>query len=475
MTFSSFEFLIFFAIVYGLYVVSTHRLQNMLLLVASYVFYGAWDWRFLSLIWISTAIDFWVGKRLETTRAERTRRLLVAISVVANLGMLGVFKYYNFFAGSLQELAGAFGWRIDWTTMKIVLPVGISFYTFQTLSYTLDIYRRKLKPTNNLIDFALFVAFFPQLVAGPIERAAKLLPRVASPRRITPEFFSRGAFLILLGLVKKMVVADGMATAVNTISGASVENISGVDVWVGTYLFAVQIYCDFSGYSDIARGLAKMLGFDLMVNFNIPYISTSPREFWRRWHISLSTWLRDYLYISLGGSRRGGIFTYRNLMLTMLLGGLWHGAAWNFVIWGFFHGALLCIQRLTGAGVESGERPRGFGPVLWWVARLVFFFHVTCIGWMLFRAQSLKQVADFGRLMFTDFLNFTLHVPRIPFSASVAFLVLLILELFQAHTGTSHFYQRWYRPLRTLVYAVLLILLLMGLSNAPSQFIYFQF
>ena len=321
MTFVSIVFLVFMLILYPLYLVLPHRWQNHLLLVGSLVFYGWWDWRFLGLLAFTSTLDWWVGRLLESTEDPGRRRFLLTASISANLATLGFFKYFNFFAGSLASVLAPFGVELGWTTLHIILPIGISFYTFQSMSYTFDVYRRHMPTCRSYFDFMTFVSFFPQLVAGPIERAVDLIPRVQAPRRITRDGFSRGLYLILLGLFKKIAVSDGVAGSVDAIYNAT-HAVSGADVRLATWLFAVQIYCDFSGYSDIARGLAKILGFDLMTNFNLPYMSVNPSEFWRRWHISLSTWLRDYLYIPLGGNRGSESKTYRNLMTTMGLGGL---------------------------------------------------------------------------------------------------------------------------------------------------------
>ncbi|MDH5528867.1 MAG: MBOAT family protein, partial [Paracoccaceae bacterium] len=321
MLFSELTFWAFFAIVMAAYLVLPHKAQNRMLLVASYVFYAAWDWRFLSLILLSTFVDYLVGLALAGTEDERRRKRLLWLSLGINLGMLAVFKYLGFFIDSFQAMLAGIGYEADPLILSIVLPVGISFYTFQTLSYTIDVYRRELKPTRDFLDFALFVAFFPQLVAGPIERAKNLLPNIEMPRVMSWENISRGAVLCLLGLIKKIVIADGLAPSVDAIYSS--PDPSRLDILLATWFFAIQIYCDFSGYTDIARGVAKMLGFGLMRNFAQPYFAANPQEFWRRWHISLSTWLRDYLYISLGGNRGGRWSTYRNLMATMTLGGLW--------------------------------------------------------------------------------------------------------------------------------------------------------
>jgi alginate O-acetyltransferase complex protein AlgI len=316
---------------------------------------------------------------------------LVITSVMANLAILGFFKYFDFFTDSAVDILALAGLHADRVTLDIVLPVGISFYTFQTMSYTIDIYRKRLHHTSNFVDFALFVSFFPQLVAGPIERAVNLLPQLTKPRHITVDTVNTGLFLILWGYFKKMVIADNMAVIANTIFN-SYESYHGLDIAVGTVAFAFQIYADFSGYSDIARGVSKLLGIDLMVNFKLPYFALNPSDFWLRWHVSLSTWLRDYLYIPLGGNKGTSFGTYRNLALTMLLGGLWHGAAWNFVIWGAFHGTILVIYRLLDRNPEhtdpwGGEfsRTRVFG-------KMTLMLTLTMIGWIIFRSQSVHQI-----------------------------------------------------------------------------------
>ncbi|MCC6697751.1 MAG: MBOAT family protein [Candidatus Hydrogenedentes bacterium] len=474
MSFASIQYAVFLTIVYGLYRMMSHRQQNLMLLAASYIFYGAWDWRFLGLMLISTVIDYAVALRLRTAEAPRARKGLLLVSICANLGLLGAFKYFNFFASSLADLAGAFGITLHWTTLSIVLPVGISFYTFQTLSYTIDVYRRKLEATDRFFDFALFVAFFPQLVAGPIERASHLLPQVLKPRTITWDQSTRGVYLIAFGLFKKVVIADGVAHSVDTIYNAGL-NVTWADIILATYLFALQIYCDFSGYSDIARGSAKLMGFDIMVNFRLPYFSSNPSEFWRRWHISLSTWLRDYLYSPLGGNHHGTAKTYRNLMTTMVLGGLWHGAAWNFVLWGVFQGAILCIHRPFAKGRKDAPPRTGLSAWVMQAASVAFFFHVTCYGWLLFRARSFEQIAVYTARLVTDFGNLHTSIPMPPFATLLGIPLLVLLDTCEYQKGTAQFYRHWVAPARGLLYAALAFVFLMGTSNEPSQFIYFQF
>lgn len=468
MAFNSIEYAIFFALVFAIYWLLSHRGQNLFLLAASYFFYGSWDWRFLSLMLGSSAVAWWIALALDRTNEEAARKRLVTISVVANLGLLAIFKYFGFFGDSLRLLLASFGIEAGWPLIEIVLPVGISFFTFQALGYTIDVYRREIPAARRFSDFALFIAFFPQLVAGPIERAHNLLPLVLSPRTFSLYEFGRGGFLILVGLFKKVVIADGLAPSVDAIfrDGA---HASGGDVWLGSVCFAFQIYCDFSGYTDIARGSSKMLGIDLIENFRSPYLSKDPQEFWRRWHISLSSWLRDYLYISLGGNRGGRFATYRNLMWTMVLGGLWHGAAWNYVFWGTYQGLLLVGHR----ALCSWHRP---ATARWLVpVKIAGFFVLTCYGWMLFRARSLAQCVDFTVAQLTDPFTITLGLERPPLATILALPILVLIDGLQYAKVDSCFYRSWGPARRGLLYAAIAWLLVMGLSNAPSEFVYFQF
>lgn len=478
MNFASIEFFVFFGAVYALYWRLSRRWQNRLLLVASYIFYGAWDWRFLSLIALSTVLDFAIGKRMHMASSPSQRKSLLLVSLSVNLGMLGLFKYFNFFASSLVSFLSPLGLQPGWPLLNIALPVGISFYTFQTLSYTIDIYREKLAPVKKLEDFALFVAFFPQLVAGPIERASHFLPQVTSERRLVFDQVARGCFLILFGLFKKIAIADGLATSVDAIynaSGSSAGAAGTLDIILATYLFAIQVYCDFSGYSDIARGLAKLLGFDLMVNFNTPYFAVNPSDFWRRWHISLSTWLRDYLYIPLGGNRKGTLLTYRNLLLTMTLGGIWHGAAWNFVYWGLFQGTILCLHRWIAGAKPSIHPAITLADKARRAFMIVGFFQITCYGWLLFRANSWSQIVAFSdRLFFHPVLS-SVHVPIPSLAALAGILIILFVDCSHYIAGTSLFYRIWPTYRRAALYAALLVATLMGLSNTGNTFIYFQF
>jgi alginate O-acetyltransferase complex protein AlgI len=421
---------------------------------------------------------FWFFERLPE---PRRRICCLMVSLVTQLGLLGVFKYFNFFAESLAEALAAIGIQSSSLHLNIVLPVGVSFYTFQSLSYTIDIYRRVFKPTDRFFDFALFVAYFPQLQAGPIERARHLLPQLSSTRHINLDQTSRGLYLIILGFLKKVAIADGISPVVDTIFATS-GRVSWADIVVGTVLFAVQIYCDFSGYTDIARGISKLFGIDLVVNFNQPYFATNPQDFWRRWHISLSSWLRDYLYVPLGGNRGNLAFVCRNLMITMVLGGLWHGAAWNFVLWGFYQGCTLCIYRIWVEGKSKGSSaPLLTNPglstrhTLSNLAAAAVFFVVVCYGWLLFRAHSLEQVVRFSSLLVTDFgdLNYGGGMPRL--SSLLGMGLLMPIELAQYCLEDSQFYLRFPVVLRSALIASMIVIILIGMSNAPAQFIYFQF
>ncbi|MAX23621.1 MAG: membrane-bound O-acyltransferase family protein [Phycisphaeraceae bacterium] len=543
MAFNSIEFLIFLPTVYLLYRLLNLRLQNVMLLAASYLFYGWWDERFLFLIVLSTAIDFssgimidegkltrrdrakasawtllsaiaflginwqapeWAAKFQNTVGwqycgyvlglviagnalypllaklpKQRRRGVFLFISMAANLGLLGFFKYCNFFIDSAESVITSMGMHATDFRLDIVLPVGISFYTFQTMSYTIDIYRGHLKPTHRFLDFALFVSFFPQLVAGPIERATHLLPSILHERRIDWEQSMRGCFLILMGLFKKIGVADSVAIAVNSVY-LTQGDVTQLDIIVATVLFAVQIYCDFSGYSDIARGCSKIMGIELMTNFKLPYVSRTPSEFWTRWHISLSSWLRDYLYIPLGGNRGNKFMVYRNLSLTMLLGGLWHGAAWNFVLWGAYQGAILCIYRLLGIGVRrAGQEEIGITikQRILGMLNMIFFFGVTCYGWLLFRAVSFEQIVGFTGQLLTDWGSSSMHLTmRKPTLAGMlGVLVLIVYELTEYNLKDTCFYKRFPVPIRAGLYALMIFIIFMGTSNAPVQFIYFQF
>lgn len=552
MNYNSWVFWLLFATVFAVYWRLGQRGQNALLLVASYIFYGFWDYRFLFLILISTVIDFIGGlgvagvrlaparlgrlglliigssvllctpiqyarlvdgltqgnsalvleslpdrpedftivalvvtitlgyglalPRLYALPASKRRRVFLTISMVANLALLGFFKYCDFFIVNMKALLDALAWSVSWTTLGIVLPAGISFYTFQAMSYTIDIYRGEAEPTEHFGDFALFVCFFPHLVAGPIMRAHTLLPQVVGSHTLKPGALEEGLYLVLIGLFKKLVVADNLAPIANAVfsrfrDGGGAET-SALDVLVGVYAFSFQIYGDFSGYSSIARGISKWLGYELVVNFNNPYIAVSPSDFWRRWHISLSSWLRDYLYIPLGGNRGNTWQTYRNLLLTMFLGGLWHGAAWTFIAWGLFHGTILCLYRATGwrdasSGTTAASRLR-------WLANVGFMFHLTCIGWFLFRADSIEAAVHMAARLALDWHGTTFApaaLVMIAFYAGPMYLWECWLDGEEKLGGLRH--RHWL--IRACLLTYLVEMLLLFHAERAYEFIYFQF
>jgi alginate O-acetyltransferase complex protein AlgI len=387
MLFTEYRFFAFFALVFCVHwALRSNHTRKLWLLLCSYCFYAAWDWRFLSLILISTTVDYVAGLRVAREQDDNRRAWLV-ISLATNLGLLATFKYFNFFIESAADLFVLLGIPFGAESLNIVLPVGISFYTFQTLSYTIDIYRRRLSPTRDPLDLALFVAFFPQLVAGPIVRAAHFLPQLRASRQFATVAVKPLLCLFFLGFVKKACVADNLAPIVDAYFSQP-EAFNAASAWLATVAYAIQIYCDFSGYSDMAIACAGLLGYQLPRNFSHPYFAGDIASFWRRWHISLSTWLRDYLYVPLGGNRGNRLFVYRNLMITMLLGGLWHGAAWNFVIWGGLHGVALVVHREWRSRISTGGRDTNmahrFGGGL-----LTFYW--VCLCWIFFRAPDLQS------------------------------------------------------------------------------------
>lgn len=470
MIFNSFVFLIFFLIVFITYWLLNKDLkkQNLLLLISSYVFYAWWDWRFLSLIIISSTIDFIAGYKIYKDKKHKKRWLLV--SLIANLGLLGFFKYYNFFVSSFTDLASSLGWHPDDLTLNIILPVGISFYTFQTLSYTIDIYRGKLKPTKDIISFFTYIAFFPQLVAGPIERAANLLPQIQKKRKFNKALFNEGIIQIFVGLFRKIVIADTLGAYVDMVY-SNIEIYNSSTILLATFFYAFQIYFDFAGYSDIAIGTAKLLGFRFNQNFNLPYFSKSLTEFWRRWHMSLSYWLRDYLYISLGGNRKGIKITYRNLMLTMLLGGLWHGSSWNFIIWGGIHGVVLSIEKY----LKSKNWLDRFKKIDFLGYFITFF--VVLISWIFFRAQSLHDALSAVKKIFRfDFSK--------PFVGDINVLINSIIVLIMGIAFDFYLYKhkidlenfgKNFSPVKIAVFVSIIIIIINLLYSTSINFIYFQF
>ena len=415
MLFNSFEFLVFLVTVFALYWSIPREkinVQNALLLLASYVFYGWWEWKFLILIIFSSFVDYFIGKFLGETEDDRKRKFLLSLSLIINLGLLGVFKYYNFFITEFNEMAQGFGLDSSLSTLNLILPVGISFYTFQSLSYSIDCYQRKIAPSKNLLQFLTYVAFFPQLVAGPIERAKTLLPQFEKERHFNYEFAVKGVHQIIWGFFKKVVVADNCAVLANQIfnQDSYAESSSWLLIF-GAVLFAFQIYGDFSGYSDIAIGTAKLFGVQLMKNFDYPYFSRDIAEFWRRWHISLSSWFKDYIYFPLGGSRGGKVLTLRNVFAIFLVSGFWHGANWTYMFWGFLHASLfiplyiLNINRKNLGTVADGRNLPSIGDVF----SIFLTFTLATIAWVFFRADSITEAFHY--------LSSTVSNLGIPYSA----------------------------------------------------------
>ena len=428
MSFVSLQFVIFLPIVFLLYwfVFKKLKVQNLLLLVASYVFYGWWDWRFLGLIFLTSVCSFVSGLLIEKNEGKRSvQKAISAANIVLNLLILGTFKYFNFFVENLSALCDSLGWHIDWPTANIILPVGISFYTFQALSYSIDIYRGKIKASRNLLAFCAFISFFPQLVAGPIERASHLLPQFLEKRHFDYAKAVDGCRQMLWGFLKKMVIADMCAQVVNN-SWTHFADMSALNLWITIILFSFQIYCDFSAYSDIAIGCARLFGFDLVKNFNYPYFARSIPEFWRRWHMSLLSWFRDYVYFPLGGSRCPKYRTVFNTITVFVISGLWHGAAWTFVVYGIMHGLMCSFHVVTGIKAKY-EHNVGYGrllPSMKELGMMLLTFTLVSLCRVLFRAQDLGMGIDFYSHLF-NFSTFA-HVGNVVGVKALAVCALLI-------------------------------------------------
>lgn len=479
MLFNSVEFAIFLPLVLTLFwwlpIRRSLKLQNLLVTAASYLFYGWWDYRFLALILFSTVVDYVVGLELAKTAAPRRRRLLLCTSIVVNLGFLGFFKYCNFFADSFAAAFTFFGTRISTPSLNIVLPIGISFYTLQTLSYTIDVYRRRLEPTRDFLAFAAFVSFFPQLVAGPIERATNLLPQFTRPRTFEYSTAIDGLRQILWGMFTKVVIADNCAACANAVFNNS-DAYGGTTLVVGVIFFSFQIYGDFSGYSNIAIGTAKLFGFGLMRNFAYPYFSRDIAEFWRRWHISLSTWFRDYLYIPLGGSRGGAWASIRNVFAVFLISGLWHGANWTFVAWGALNAAFflpLLLLRRNRNYTDTVASDRSW-PTLRETASMLMTFGLTTFAWIFFRAESIGHA---GRYIAGIFSASLFSWPAVFPADVVCLLILFVLtEWHGRHQpyAIADFALRWPRLARWILYYGICIAIV-AIGGEQQDFIYFQF
>ena len=477
MLFNSFEFAVFLPVVFALYwgVFRGVKQRNVFLVIVSYIFYGWWDWRFLSLIIFSSVVDFFVGFGLSKYKRTSARKSLLFVSIFVNIGFLAVFKYYNFFAESFASAFTLFGRELDIARLSIILPVGISFYTFQTLSYSIDVYKEKLVPTKDPIAFFAYVSFFPQLVAGPIERAVNFLPQFYSERKFDYSASVDGLRQILWGLFKKMVIADNCAYFVNSIYGSS-ETQTGSTLLLGTFLFAFQIYGDFSGYSDIAIGTARLFGFNLMRNFAFPYFSRDIAEFWRRWHISLSTWFRDYLYFPLGGSKGGKFRVVRNVFVIFIVSGFWHGANWTFIFWGLLNAIYFLPLLLLGKNRQNIDTASGGSliPTFKDFGKILLTFCLTLGAWVFFRAESVTQ----GFSIFREIFSITLFT--FPDKLSIGLLgfitILLVVEWLQREREHGLDFEGRSVPMiiRYLIYYMIVVLILL-FAGKTQEFIYFQF
>jgi alginate O-acetyltransferase complex protein AlgI len=482
MVFNSFEYILFLALVVVLYWrLKSVRLQNALILFASYLFYARWDWRFLSLLLFTTIVDYWVGRRLVKLEGK-SRQYTLAVSLLVNLGVLGFFKYFNFFIDSAVDLLYVFGIQANPTSLAIILPIGISFYTFQSMAYTIDIYRGKLEPERNFLNFALFVAFFPQLAAGPIERGGTMLPQFRQARTIDASRVETGLILIFIGLFKKMVIADVAASLINPQIFVTPTEFSSAEVLQAVYLFALQIYGDFSGYSDMARGSSRLLGIEMMENFNQPYFSQTISEFWRRWHISLSTWLRDYLYIPLNNFFKerfqNSMFIYAlSVMITMLLSGLWHGANYTYILWGGLLGFYQVVSRpLRGIVDFLLNHQSAVIRYITIALRILLTFHLVLLAWVLFRTPSIEQVPLVYQKMGEAFLgNFGGNAGALFSQAMVLYLLMISIDVGQMMTRDHAFIRYLPGKVRTAVYILAIFLMLFYSVKPYVPFIYFQF
>jgi alginate O-acetyltransferase complex protein AlgI len=481
MLFNSFHFFLFFLFFWPVYSLLSGDARKVFTLAASYYFYMCWSTKFIWLIWGITVVDYLAGRLISNARSQHTRRLYLFLSLASNIGILLVFKYFNFLSISLNEALHPFGNHSPSLMLSVILPIGLSFHTFQAMSYTIDVYRKEAPAERNFINYALYVAFFPQMVAGPIERPNQLLPQFQSDRRFNWENVREGGKLALWGLFKKMVIADGLSGFVNLVY-ASPRHYAGLALLVATLFFGIQIYCDFSGYSDMALGLARIMGFHLTVNFRQPYFAQSVGDFWRRWHISLSTWFRDYVYIPLGGSRVAAPRFYLNLLLTFMLSGLWHGANWTFVIWGAFHGICLILSHATSSirtrvrslfGMDHFPRLLGF-------FRTVVTLILVYIGWVFFRAGDLRDAIYVLTHMlplksFDSILFVRAGIQR----ADIPFLLIFVCAVFyvewlirRPQRVPDLWRNRWVRL--GLCYACVFSIIFYG-TFGQVDFIYFQF
>ena len=483
MLFNSIAFAIFLPIVFILYWFATSKkikLQNILLFVSSYFFYACWDWRFVFLLLFSTLVDYITGIQIYNAKNQKTKKIGLYLSIAINLGFLGFFKYYNFFVESFVDFISLFGLQINSFALRIMLPVGISFYTFHGLSYVFDIYKNKIKVERNFIDYAVFVSFFPLLVSGPIERATHLLPQLKKERSFDYSKAVDGMRQILWGLFKKIVIADNCGVYADMFFGNS-NDFSGSSLVLGVLFFAIQIYGDFSGYSDIAIGTAKLFGIDLLRNFAYPYFSRDIAEYWRRWHISLSTWFRDYLYIPLGGSRGNTWMKIRNIFIIFVVSGFWHGANWTFIIWGalnaMFYLPLLLAQRNRNH-IETVAKGKLL-PSMKDICMMLTTFALTAFAWIFFRAESLEYANNYISILFSSSL-FT--IPEFPEMGKAMVVALLTIGFFgvewlgrEQQYAIANLGTQWKRSYRWIAYSVLVFLIGMYMQTTGTPFIYFQF
>ena len=478
MLFNSLSFLLFLPIVFILYWWVNKRslqLQNGLLLLASYFFYACWDWRFLFLLLFSTVLDYFTGIKMEEAKNQSHKKAWFWLSVIVNLGFLGVFKYYNFFADSFASALSGLGIQANFWALKVILPVGISFYTFHGLSYVIDIYKGRIQAERNIITYSLFVGYFPLLVAGPIERATHLLPQIKKRRYFDYSKAIDGVHQIIWGLFKKVVIADNCALYANDIFD-HYESMNSLSLFLGAIYFSFQIYGDFSGYSDIAIGTSKLLGIDLLRNFNYPYFSRDIAEFWRRWHISLSSWFRDYLYIPLGGSQGGMLMKIRNTFIIFLVSGFWHGANWTFIVWGALHAVYflpLLITQNNRINIESVATGKSF-PTIRELSSMLITFGLTAFAWIFFRAKTVSEACSYIKSMFS--FNFDGIIQYLEFERyTIEFLLMVFLFIIVEWNSreNEHPISGKYTTIKAI--AILIAILVFGVFSNPTNFIYFQF
>ena len=476
MLFNSVQFAIFFIIVYSLYVILSHKWQNRLLLLVSYAFYAFWDWRFLSLVLTSTSLDYFCGIKIDESKDVKKKKLYLYLSICGNLSILGFFKYFNFFAYNLQIMFNSLGLSFEPRLFHIILPIGISFYTFKTLTYTMSIYGRQLKPTRNFLDYALFVAFFPTLLSGPIDRATKFLPQIISPRKLTANNLYEGCHLIFWGLFQKIFIADNLSKIVNSVFMVG-KNYNGADVLIGSYAYVMQEYCDFAGYSNMAIGISKLLGFEIMNNFNLPLFAVNIADFWRRWHISLSTWVRDYIFTPLYLKLRNLKENIRlpvSSIITMTLLGLWHGAAWSFIAFGIFEGIILAAYQLIQPKIKKFKPKSYLGQQTWLITRIIFMFNVTAAGVLIFLIESPSRLYEITYSLFFKFNIFNISLNL--WGKFIFFSwVIVVLEIIQYRKNNLMVVLKW-KPLTSAVFYFICFYLLMiyGVEGG-KEFIYFQF